>query len=162
MNEIHKELDQLKLPDPIFGLYKTWGDNYRLEPLGVPTQLEGGPIKGLVNQLVITRFNTETLAYEVDKHGSSDRVMSAIFTYVASFLESHMKQKQPTSTKLYKFCRHELPKVAEMNEPITNAMIALYKHMIDNHAEIAKGRDNKYSVGCLAVLNALMEKYSGA
>lgn len=158
MNDIEKAIQAFLLPLPIFTLrMSTWSNSYSLEPVDWPDQPgTNDPIQGLVNAVALEYFDIHTHQYSVNREQTIARVHDAIYKRLLEFLERHLKNKHPTQTKLYRFCRFDLFTLVRSNTNIENAVVALYRFIRLNDETL----DHKQIEACIAALTMLMDKHS--
>lgn len=148
---------------PIFKLIIDTESNSITVPYGTPEhEYRPKPVSGdLVSELMASYYSEQFdwfgKEFRVDVYQIAESCMHDIRDFIIGFVEINVEAKNPRQTKIYRFYRHNMPKTEEFNE----VMILVWEHIKSFMLEdkTASESDLKRTKNCIALLQAIMEKY---
>lgn len=127
---------------------------HQFEPEMVPDCV----ITEIVNKNYQERFSLRDKSYTIDKRQIEYSSVSEIRSKIRTFLYKNLDMKNPSQSKVYKFCDRNMPQTPDFNEIV----LSLYKHLrtFCDEDMVLNSRVNKPKAdNIIALLEAMQEKY---
>lgn len=124
-----------------------------------PVPEEGNILEKLVCSNFEEHFNFSTDSFNVNHRDIANRAMRHILSDLTKFLEKNLKMKNPRQSKLWRFFYNNLPETNDFQDN----MVLLYKYIrtfSTDEMVLMRGQDQQHVDNTLALMEAIMEKYS--